>query len=583
MAQLITSDNIEPNTLSILAGPKISNIQYPGDDTAASTAGGQTITLIGTNFQVGAVVYIDSIVVGVTTVISSTLISFIAPAKTSGNYQLYVVNPDGGTASFLTGMQYSGTPNWTTTAGSLGSLFETQAYDYNLSASSDSAVSYAVTSGTLAAGASLNSTTGSITGNANVVVGSTTYNFTVDAIDQEQQNTSRNFSITVNPDVVTFNSPANSSVYTAISGESVSITLNATSILGKTISYQANSLPSGLTLTGNLISGSFSTSGNSSTLVTATSSTTNKTSNVLLNWAIESAPSGQIAYTTPGTYSWTAPAGVTKVSAVCVGGGGSGGTGTPGGGGGGLGWKNNITVVPGQSYTIVVGSGGAAAVDGGWGINGNSGTDSYFIDVSTVKGGGGNGGGINTGNGGTYVGDGGGNGGKGGVNVSCNGSGGGGGAGGYTGNGGAGANYQCGSSTPLAGNGLGGGGGGGGVAYGDNNGNGNFPSGGAGGGGVGIMGQGANGAAGANGTTTGSITGGSGGSGGTAGGNGYPVTFLAGTSGGNGGGYGAGGGGAATAGSGGPYSRTSGAGGGGAVRLIWGDNRAFPSTNTGDL
>ena len=33
---------------------------------------------------------------------------------------------------------------------------------------------------------------------------------------------------------------------------------------------------------------------------------------------------GQQAYTTPGTYSWTCPAGVYSVSAVCVGGGGGG-------------------------------------------------------------------------------------------------------------------------------------------------------------------------------------------------------------------------------------------------------------------
>ena len=30
-------------------------------------------------------------------------------------------------------------------------------------------------------------------------------------------------------------------------------------------------------------------------------------------------------------------------------------------------------------------------------------------------------------------------------------------------------------------------------------------------------------------------------------------------------------------------SGTAGAGGGGAVRIIWGENRSFPSTNTGDL
>lgn len=34
---------------------------------------------------------------------------------------------------------------------------------------------------------------------------------------------------------------------------------------------------------------------------------------------------GQEAYTTPGTYSWVAPSGVTSVCVVCVGGGGGGG------------------------------------------------------------------------------------------------------------------------------------------------------------------------------------------------------------------------------------------------------------------
>ena len=36
------------------------------------------------------------------------------------------------------------------------------------------------------------------------------------------------------------------------------------------------------------------------------------------------APAGDALFTTPGTYSWTAPAGVTSVCVVCVGGGGAG-------------------------------------------------------------------------------------------------------------------------------------------------------------------------------------------------------------------------------------------------------------------
>jgi hypothetical protein len=146
-----------------------------------------------------------------------------------------------------------------------------------------------------------------------------------------------------------------------------------------------------------------------------------------------------VVYTTPGTYTWTCPTGVTSVSAVAIGAGGRGTTfaqtdSSGGGGGGGLGWKNNISVTPGTGYTVVVGSGSGAG-------------QSYFINASTVAG---NGGGIGSQNGaggvgGTYVGDGGGNGGNGGAGSATDGlnnlveGGGGGGAGGYNGNGGNGA------------------------------------------------------------------------------------------------------------------------------------------------
>jgi hypothetical protein len=46
-------------------------------------------------------------------------------------------------------------------------------------------------------------------------------------------------------------------------------------------------------------------------------------------------------------------------------GGGACGTYTTGGGGGGLGWKNNIAVTPGQSYTVVVGAGGTGEASSG--------------------------------------------------------------------------------------------------------------------------------------------------------------------------------------------------------------------------
>ena len=66
-------------------------------------------------------------------------------------------------------------------------------------------------------------------------------------------------------------------------------------------------------------------------------------------------------YTNPGTYNWECPAGVTSVSVVVVGSGGKGSDAGSGGGGGALAYKNNITVVPGNTYAVKVGDGAGGA------------------------------------------------------------------------------------------------------------------------------------------------------------------------------------------------------------------------------
>lgn len=89
---------------------------------------------------------------------------------------------------------------------------------------------------------------------------------------------------------------------------------------------------------------------------------------------------GSQSYTTPGTYSWTVPVGVTRVTVYMVGGGGGGGgsnvstgaSATAGGGGGSV--ISQLPVTPGASMTVVVGSGGGAgpvAPQTGTGIAGN--------------------------------------------------------------------------------------------------------------------------------------------------------------------------------------------------------------------
>ena len=263
-------------------------------------------------------------------------------------------------------------------------------------------------------------------------------------------------------------------------------------------------------------------------------------------------------WTTPGSYTWIAPQGVTSVCAVAVGGGGGGGFqwSSGGGGGGGLGWKNNIAVVPGQSYTVVVGAGGTCTQ---FATNNTSdGGTSYFIDVSIVAGyGGGDGGpnsrGSNPGYGGGFVGDGGGRGGD--AAYQGNWYFAGAGAGGYRGSGGDSGQSSNGTAAP-AGSGAGAAGGYWTSDYGT-------PA----GGGVGIYGIGADGLA------RGQYYGGGGGSGGANGVGGEGSNES--SSGNNGtitgGAFGGGGGG-----SGSFYG--GGNGGSGAVRIIWGSPASFPSS-----
>jgi hypothetical protein len=101
---------------------------------------------------------------------------------------------------------------------------------------------------------------------------------------------------------------------------------------------------------------------------------------------------GSQTFTTAGANTFVAPSGVTLVTVECWGGGGAGGgnassNGTGGGGGGGAYRKTiNVSVVPGNSYTITVGAGGVPNVSAGLG-----GTSSAVL-VSTVTAAGGNGG-----------------------------------------------------------------------------------------------------------------------------------------------------------------------------------------------
>ena len=249
---------------------------------------------------------------------------------------------------------------------------------------------------------------------------------------------------------------------------------------------------------------------------------------------------GQQVFTSSGTF--TVPAGVTSICAVAVGRGQNGaagdgmGTAGRGGDGGTLSYTNALSVTPGESLTVTI----ATSTSGSTG-------ETTLKRSSTVllaaRAGGQTSGQANVGTsfaGGTAP-----------EPAYVFGSGGGG-AGGYSGAGGAGG---------IGGDGSAGSGGSGGGGCGSEP---TAVSG--GGGGVGLLGAGSNGTAGS--YSGGGGGGGGGGSGGSSG--------ASGGSGGAGGNYGGGGGGGAWDGGGGN-------GAGGALRIIWGAGRSYPSTNTADV
>jgi len=285
MTTKIATTNIQDTALTTLLGPKVTTIVYPGTETATDTAGGETINLTGNGFQSGCSVLVASTSASVVTFISTTQISFTAPAQSAGTYVIYVINPDGGTAISIPGISYSGTPNWTTTAGSLGTAYEAGSISATLTATGDAPITYTLASGTLPTGSSLSSG-GSLSGTAPATASATTYNFTITAKDAQNQTTNRAFSLTINPDVVSWSTPASLATYNVFTNTAIAnVTMSATSAAGGSITYTADTLPTGLSITGANIAGTPTVAASTTTVLTATATST-RTATRTINWVV---------------------------------------------------------------------------------------------------------------------------------------------------------------------------------------------------------------------------------------------------------------------------------------------------------
>ena len=160
------------------------------------------ITITGTNFQsvpfvdainssTGAIVTADSVAFTNATTIVAT---FTLPVD--GTYFLRVENNDG--LSVRSGsalLTVSDAPAWTTAAGSLGTVSAAGSISFTVAATN--ATAFAVQSGSLPGGASLNTSTGVISGTESGSTATTTYTFTIRATDAQGQTADRQFNIII--------------------------------------------------------------------------------------------------------------------------------------------------------------------------------------------------------------------------------------------------------------------------------------------------------------------------------------------------------------------------------------------------
>lgn len=186
-------------TINVGTFPTITSIS-PSTITNDATS----ITITGTNFvsvpvveavnsSTGAIIRANSV-----SFTSSTSISANFTITVDGTYFIRIENNDGYAARSTNALlTVSDAPVWSTAAGTLGTFSGGGSVSATVAATSDSAVSYSIVSGSLPGGTSLNSGSGVISGTESGATADTTYSFTIRATDGESQTADRAFSITI--------------------------------------------------------------------------------------------------------------------------------------------------------------------------------------------------------------------------------------------------------------------------------------------------------------------------------------------------------------------------------------------------
>jgi hypothetical protein len=365
-----------------------------------------TIVIAGNNFVSGAIASATGtngveIQAETTTYNSLVQLTAVFTNLNSANepFDIKVTNPSNLFGLLPDALYINQSPVWNYSSGTLGTFSEGVAITPITALATDpenSTLTFAIASGSLPAGLTLNTSTGLISGTPSGISSNTTYTFTVSVTDSANSTINRSFSITINS-IVSWSTAAGSIGTVNPDATSVfNFTLSATA-LSNTISYSVSSgsLPSGLSLNSatGVISGTASQVGADTTSTfTITASDGTASSERSFSILVKTPTvSGGTAYS-DSTYIYrTFTSGtsnlVTNVSLpveyILVGGGGGGAGGNAGGGGAGGLIESSQTLTPG-TYSISIGGGG-----GGGGTYGGDGTQSTAFGKTAIGGGGG--------------------------------------------------------------------------------------------------------------------------------------------------------------------------------------------------
>ena len=210
--KLANTLNLSSKTVTLPAASVTEHSQtnYPTVTAISATIPPDTLTAVtitGTNFESNSTVVpkVEAIssagaVTSASAVTKNSSTSITASFNLAlGDYRVRVANPDGLAGSSTNAiLQSSTSPSWTTSAGSLGTVLNGGSVNFTVAATSDSAVTYAKTSGTFPGGVTLNTSTGVISGTESGSTATTTYTFEITPTDAESQvGPAREFTISV--------------------------------------------------------------------------------------------------------------------------------------------------------------------------------------------------------------------------------------------------------------------------------------------------------------------------------------------------------------------------------------------------